>query len=307
MNSDEPVPEEVIAEGSAPHDAQELADAFVAAPESAEPEPEPSIEPGEAEADSEDLEIEPEAEAASLPQQLDGPQLKHLVEALVFAAEKPVTVQRLRQLTRISDVKKIEAVLAEIAADYAERGIVLQTVSGGYQFRTATQFSSWVQQLVAGRPVRLTRAQLETLAIVAYRQPITRPEIDEIRGVDSSNTLRVLAERSLVRILGKKEEVGRPLLYGTTKEFLDFFSLSDLRELPTLREYSELTAESRQVMTAKLGDDTEQATGDTRQAPGAAAAEQGADVLAHAHDAEIPPEPADEPVDESISDSAPEA
>ncbi len=286
VNSDEPVPEEVIAEGSAPHDAQELADAFEAAPA---PEPEEPAEAAEPAEGDEELEVEPEAEgeAASLPQQLEGPQLKHLVEALVFAAEKPVTLQRLRQLTRVSDVKKIEAALAEIAADYAERGIVLQTVSGGYQFRTATQFSSWVQQLVAGRPVRLTRAQLETLAIVAYRQPITRPEIDEIRGVDSSNTLRVLAERSLVRILGKKEEVGRPLLYGTTKEFLDFFSLSDLRELPTLREYSELTAESRQVMETKLGEAEAEPESEVEQAA------QGADVLAQAHDAEIPPEPAD--------------
>jgi hypothetical protein len=102
---------------------------------------------------------------------------------------------------------------------------------------------------------RLVSAQLETLAIVAYRQPITRPEVDEIRGVDSSATLRLLMDRALIRILGKKEDVGRPILYGTTKEFLDFFSLGDLRELPTLREYSELTDESRQVMSDELGID----------------------------------------------------
>jgi segregation and condensation protein B len=110
-----------------------------------------------------------------------------------------------------------------------------------------------VQQLIAGRPVRLSRAQLETLAIIAYRQPITRPEIDDIRGVDSSATLKLLIDRMLIRALGKREEVGRPTLYGTTKEFLDFFSLGDLRELPTLREYSELTAESRKVMSDRLG------------------------------------------------------
>ncbi|MGE0871577.1 MAG: SMC-Scp complex subunit ScpB [Kofleriaceae bacterium] len=180
-------------------------------------------------------------------------QLKRLVEALVFASDKPITVLRLRQLTRISDVKRLEQALADLAEDYTDRGLVLQQVSGGYQFRTRSQYSLWVQQLIAGRPVRLSRAQLETLAIVAYRQPITRPEIDEIRGVDSSGTLRVLSERGLVRTLGKKEEVGRPMLYGTTKEFLDFFSLGDLRELPTLREYSELSEESRQVMTDRLG------------------------------------------------------
>src|SRR5262249_40363325 len=92
-----------------------------------------------------------------------------------------------------------------------------------------------------------------TLAIIAYRQPITRPEIDDIRGVDSTATLKLLIDRMLIRVLGKREEVGRPMLYGTTKEFLDFFSLGDLRELPTLREYSELTAESRKVMSDRLG------------------------------------------------------
>jgi segregation and condensation protein B len=184
---------------------------------------------------------------------LDASALKHLVEALVFASDKPVTLLRLRQLTRVSDVSRLEQALAELAADYEHRGLILQQVSGGYQFRTQTRYSTWVQQLIAGRPVRLSRAQLETLAIVAYRQPITRPEIDEIRGVDSSATLKLLLDRALIRILGKKEEAGRPMLYGTTKEFLDFFSLGDLRELPTLREYSELTAESRQVVSDRLG------------------------------------------------------
>ncbi|HEV7555711.1 MAG TPA: SMC-Scp complex subunit ScpB, partial [Kofleriaceae bacterium] len=186
---------------------------------------------------------------------MDARQLKHLVEALIFASDKPVTAQRLRQLTRVGEVRRLEQALAELAEDYRDRGLVLQQVSGGYQFRTRTQFSVWVQQLIAGRPVRLSRAQLETLAIVAYRQPITRPEIDDIRGVDSSQTLKLLLDRGLVRILGKKEEAGRPMLYGTTKEFLDFFSLGDLRELPTLREYSELTDESRRVISDRLGDE----------------------------------------------------
>ena len=198
--------------------------------------------------------VEPEAPDADLPaasSEISATELKNLVEALVFAADKPVTLQRLRQLTRVSETSRIEAALAELAEDYGSRGIALQQISGGYQMRTNPIYSTWVQQLIAGRPVRLSRAQLETLAIIAYRQPITRPEIDDIRGVDSSNTLRVLLDRALIRILGKKEEVGRPLLYGTTKEFLDFFSLADLRELPTLREYSELTAESQQVLDAQ--------------------------------------------------------
>ncbi|HEX4420695.1 MAG TPA: SMC-Scp complex subunit ScpB, partial [Kofleriaceae bacterium] len=151
---------------------------------------------------------------------MDSVQLKHLVEALIFASDKPLTVQRLRQLTRVGDVKRLGLALTELAEDYRERGVVLQQVSGGYQFRTRTQFSAWVQQLIAGRPVRLSRAQLETLAIIAYRQPITRPEIDDIRGVDSTATLKLLIDRMLIRALGKREEVGRPTLFGTTKEFL---------------------------------------------------------------------------------------
>ena len=197
-------------------------------------------------------EIEAEAEEAEATKlvaaQLPDPQLKSLIEALIFAAEKPLTIQRIRQLTRVSDMPRLRRLLDEIVADHADRGIVLQEVSGGFQFRTHASYSQWVQQLIAGRPVRLSRAQLETLAIIAYRQPITRPEIDEIRGVDSGATLRLLLDRGLIRVLGKKEEPGRPLLYGTTREFLDFFSLGDLRELPTLREYSELTPESEAVV-----------------------------------------------------------
>jgi segregation and condensation protein B len=179
---------------------------------------------------------------------LDPPRFKALIEALIFASDKPVTLQRLRQLTRVKDAARIQGAIDELLADYEGRGIALQGVSGGYMFRTQSGFSTWVQQLIAGRPVRLSRAQLETLAIIAYRQPITRPEIDDIRGVDSAGTLHVLLDRHLIRILGKKEEPGRPLIYGTTREFLDFFSLGDLRDLPTLREYSELTEESRRVV-----------------------------------------------------------
>lgn len=268
----EAVPDEILAEGSGPVDSpttvEELADAVdeLMAVAGAEPAPEPEIadEGLELEAADDDdddvveLDVAPEAEAeaVALPTsavELDDATLERLVEAIVFAADKPVTLQRLRQLTRIADPRRIEQALEALAQIYADRGIALQQVSGGYQFRTNTAYSSWVQQLIAGRPVRLSRAQLETLAIVAYRQPITRPEIDEIRGVDSSATLRLLLDRSLIRVLGKREEVGRPMLYGTTGEFLDFFSLQDLRELPTLREYSELTAESRQVMSDRLG------------------------------------------------------
>jgi segregation and condensation protein B len=172
--------------------------------------------------------------------------LPAVLEALLLAAEEPVTVRRFMVLTRLADPEAITTTLEELQKQYEERGVQLQAVAGGYQFRTNPAYAPLVQRLVAGRPVRLSRAQTETLAIVAYRQPITRPEIDDIRGVDSGGTLRILLDRNLIRVLGKKEEPGRPLLYGTTKEFLEFFNLSELSELPTLREFSELTEDSAQ-------------------------------------------------------------
>jgi segregation and condensation protein B len=170
--------------------------------------------------------------------------LKSIIESLVFAADKPLSIRKLQELTGEKNAQWIQSCIEFLRADYADRGVVLHEVAGGYQFRTNPLNAHWVQQLIAGKPVKLSRAQLETLAIVAYRQPITRPEIDEIRGVDSGGTLKVLLDRSLVRILGKKEEPGRPMLYGTTKDFLEFFNLRDLKEMPTLREFYELNEDS---------------------------------------------------------------
>jgi segregation and condensation protein B len=144
----------------------------------------------------------------------------------------------------------VRAALAAIEEHYATRGIQLHAVAGGHKFRSAPQNAAWVQKLLAQKPVRLSRQLLETLAIVSYRQPITRPEIDDIRGVDSGGTLKTLMERSLVRILGKKEEPGRPMLYGTTREFLEFFNLRDLKDLPSLREFHELSDEHRAQVEA---------------------------------------------------------
>jgi segregation and condensation protein B len=182
--------------------------------------------------------------SAETPATMSPARLASLVESLLFAAEKPLGLKDLRSLTRVRELPLLEAAVEAVRARHEGHGIVLHEVAGGFQFRTASVNSAWVQQLIAGRPVRLSRAQLETLAIIAYRQPITRPEIDEIRGVDSGSTLKVLMDRDLIRVLGKKEEPGRPLIYGTTREFLEFFHLKDLRELPTLREFHELSEDS---------------------------------------------------------------
>lgn len=191
--------------------------------------------------------------------------MKKILESLLFASDKPLTVQRLKQLTREKESAPVEDALAALQADYDGRGIVLHQVAGGWQMRTAPDTAEWVQQLIAGRPVRLSRAQLETLAIIAYRQPVTRPEIDEIRGVDSGGTLKLLLDRSLVRVLGKKEEPGRPLLYGTTRDFLEFFNLSALKDLPTLREYHELTEDSIRKVEETLGVTAEEAEAAARE------------------------------------------
>jgi len=193
-------------------------------------------------------------EGSEVGEELTQDRITSIVESYLFASDKPLTAPDVHKLFGKQAVarEQVQIALDSLVEAYQERGIVVHVVAGGYQLRTHPANSSWVQKLVAGKPVRLSRAQLETLAICAYRQPITRPEIDEIRGVDSGGTLRVLLDRSLIRILGKKEEPGRPLLYGTTKDFLEFFNLGDLGELPTLREYSELSEDSM-AEVKKLG------------------------------------------------------
>jgi segregation and condensation protein B len=160
---------------------------------------------------------------------------------------------------------------------------VITSAAGGWQLRTNPEHAPWVGKLLAGRPVRLSRAMLETLAIVAYRQPVTRPEIDEIRGVDCGPVLGTLLDRALIRIIGKKEEVGRPMLYGTTPEFLRTFNLRDLTELPTLREFHELGADERAKVDAEHGVPA--------GAPEAAAAAVAADLAAAAQSVFTPHAP----------------
>ena len=178
--------------------------------------------------------------------------IQSILESLLFAADRPLGLGDLKRLLGERDAKPITEALDELRQRRADSGIQLVSVAGGWQLRTHPANGSWVAKLVAGRPQRLSRAMMETLAIVAYRQPITRPEIDEIRGVDCGPVLRTLLDRGLIRVIGKKEEVGRPMLYGTTPEFLKTFSLKDLTELPTLREFHELGAAERAEVDATL-------------------------------------------------------
>ena len=177
--------------------------------------------------------------------------LENIIESLLFAADRPLGLSDVKRLVNERDAKKVTVALEELQKRHRGTGIQLASTAGGWQFRTNPDNAMWVAKLVAGRPARLSRAMLETLAIVAYRQPITRPEIDEIRGVDCGPVLKTLLDRSLIRMIGKKEEVGRPILYGTSPEFLRTFSLKDLTELPTLRQFHELGAAEQAKVDAE--------------------------------------------------------
>jgi segregation and condensation protein B len=195
--------------------------------------------------------VAPASEDEPAPAVESAGRLESILESLLYAAERPLAVNELKRLVNERDGKKITAALEALRERHADTGIQLASLAGGWQFRTHPDNGPWVAKLVAGRPQRLSRAMLEALAIVAYRQPITRPEIDDIRGVDCGPVLKTLLDRGFIRILGKKEDVGRPMLYGTTPEFLKTFSLKDLSELPTLREFHELSEQQMATVDAQ--------------------------------------------------------
>ena len=172
--------------------------------------------------------------------------LMGIVESVLFACAEPITLARLGDVVAGPSKRELRAALAAVAerAETERRGIRLVEVAGGWQFRTAPEHAEWVRRLFQQRPWRLTRATLETLAIIAYKQPITRAEVEAIRGVDVDSVLASLLGRKLVKIVGRKDVIGRPLLYGTTRQFLEVFGLRDLAALPGLSEVAGAMPES---------------------------------------------------------------
>jgi segregation and condensation protein B len=172
-----------------------------------------------------------------------GEALRSVVESLLFVAEEPLTLQRLAEVIDGAARSDIKVTLEEIGADLEShgRGVRLVEVAGGYQLRTPKENADWVKKFLGGRPPRMGRATLETLAIIAYRQPVTKAEIEAIRGVDVDGVVNTLMERNLIRAIGRKDVPGRPFLFGTTAEFLQLFKLKDLSELPTLKELDQIT------------------------------------------------------------------
>jgi len=168
--------------------------------------------------------------------------MKAIIDALVFVSEFPLTVDKIREVLGEVERKEIRGVLRDLMKEYDDRngGFSLVEIAGGFQFRTRTDLAIWIKKLKGIKPMMLTQAAIETLAVVAYRQPVVKSEIDRIRGVDVGGALKGLMEKKLVRIVGRKDVPGRPILYGTTKKFLELFNLKNLSELPTLRELKEL-------------------------------------------------------------------
>lgn len=170
-------------------------------------------------------------------------QVKQIIEALLFTSDKPVTVAQIKEVLEEVGVQTIKAQITQLRDEYTDTGrsFNITEVAGGYQICTEPQYASWLNKLYrSSRAEKLSHPSLETMAIIAYRQPITRLEIEDIRGVNVDGVLKTLLERSLVRINGRKAIAGRPFLYSTTRQFLEFFGLQSLEELPKLEEFGEL-------------------------------------------------------------------
>ncbi|MGA9544366.1 MAG: SMC-Scp complex subunit ScpB [Candidatus Sulfotelmatobacter sp.] len=187
--------------------------------------------------------------------------LRPQLEAIIYAAETPITVEQMVQLVRESAIaegaaddaevkSRVRASLEELVADYGrpEHGIEIRQVAGGYRMSTKPEQHEMVRSFAKSLkpPVRLSLPALETLAVIAYKQPATVPEINEIRGVDSGGVIATLLDRKLITTAGRKQVIGRPILYKTTKEFLMRFGLKDVNELPSMEEFEKLVADSFQ-------------------------------------------------------------
>jgi segregation and condensation protein B len=231
--------------------------------------------------------------------------LKSILESLLFAAGEPVSLTQLANALEEVPRERIRKTLSEMAAGYAggRRGFLLEKIAGGYQLRTPSEHAVYVRRLLSAKPPRLSRPVLETLAIIAYRQPITRPEIEQLRGVDSGGVLDTLVERNLIKIAGRKDAPGRPIMYTTTPDFLELFGLKDLESLPDLEEFRELEGLREPADTAQITPPTDSTEAVISQSPYEPEAVKQTALNEPAGDS--PVTQADEMIDEaSVSDAA---
>jgi segregation and condensation protein B len=174
--------------------------------------------------------------------------LKAIIESLIFVSEAPLSLERIKEVLGEVNKRDLQRLVAELIEEYqqaANRSFFLTEVAEGYQFRTRPEYSEWIRKLKKSKPSSLSQPALETLAIVAYRQPVTRMDVEKIRSVDCGGVLRTLLEKKLIRIIGKKDLPGKPLVYGTSKRFLEVFGLKDLASLPTLKDLEGLGQSSQ--------------------------------------------------------------
>ena len=176
------------------------------------------------------------------------------IESLIFIYPEPITVRRMARHLSLTG-KRVRELIEKLKAQYADRGINLSEISGGFQFHTNPLNADVIRTLTKTKPLRMSRPALETLAIVAYKQPCTRAEVEDVRRVDCGGTLKFLFEKELIRVLGRKEEPGRPIIYGTSGKFLEMFNLKSLADLPSLHEYTELWDEHKELVDEETGDD----------------------------------------------------
>jgi segregation and condensation protein B len=243
--------------------------------------------------------------------------LKAKIEAIIYAAETPVTLEQIFQLVKESVIAEqdgldevaakssVRATLEELAAEYgrAEHGIEIRQVAGGYRMSTKPEQHDMVRAFAKSLkpPIRLSLPALETLAVIAYKQPVTVPEISEIRGVDAGGVIATLLDRKLITTAGRKAVIGRPILYKTTREFLMRFGLKDVNELPSMEEFEKLVAESFQSDLLPASDDTADASSDASDRPELSSVESDAVQASDDHDTV---EPATQDEDETVETHA---
>ena len=179
-------------------------------------------------------------------------QQRRIVEAVILASSEPISPARIAELLPRCNPSQVRAIVRDLNAEYVERHAAFEIweVAGGFQMRSLPEFAPYLRQLQSTRPLRLSQAALETLAIVAYRQPVTRAEMEQVRGVDVGAVLRSLLERDLIRVAGHREVPGRPIVYATARRFLEVFGLAKLTDLPALREVAELGAGEDEELAA---------------------------------------------------------
>ncbi len=177
---------------------------------------------------------------------MENNELKGIIESLLFVAGEPLSIDRIKAILEDEDKKSIQAILWELQHEYDMRlsGLRIVEVAGGFQIASRPELAQWIKRLrKVKQSSRLSKPSLETLAIIAYKQPIVKAEIEDIRGVDSSGVIKGLLDKHMIKIVGRKDVAGRPILYSTTREFLQYFGLRDISDLPTLKEFTELMQE----------------------------------------------------------------